>query len=509
MRTFPSLNHNISSTIESNLVQQIIGSKKAQKTFTSWNRLDIQNFLDAYKSHSNIHHHYHSEQLNRIPGKGANIILANHPTGISDAIVILETILKVRSDIKLFIPDHKSIPAPLSSFVIKHQDQQVHERSNVKKKAFGICKSYLEKGQCLVIFTSSKVLLDKKTHKRNQEAFWNPLVKELLTIHKGPVIPWAIKGKNSPIFYPLSKAHPLIHTGLIPRESLHRRFRPLYSSIGKPFKFKDDQTFNDVELKIRLMTSPQPNIIWPKLKFKAKSQPIIQETPASSLEEEISLLESPLITKGDHAIYITKASKSPQLIREIGRLREISFRKVKEGTGKEIDLDTYDKDFHHLILWDHNANCIVGAYRLGLGPELHKKGSYHSIFYDFYRKNEKNSELLRSTLVMGRAFVRPEYQQKIFPLFMLWQGIKIFVKQHPKIRYLIGQTSLPHSYKDYSKLLICQFMWRHHSDIDIRKHFVPYHPLRIRPNNLINQWIEESKPEARKDESKDADSNVP
>lgn len=495
MRTFPSLNHTISSTIESNLVQQIIGSKKAQKTFTSWNRLDTQQFLDAYKSHSNIHHHYLSEQLNRIPEKGASIILANHPTGISDAIVILETILKVRSDIKLFIPDHKSIPAPLSSFVIKHQDQQVHERSNDKKKAFGICKSYLEKGQCLVIFTSSKVLLDKKTHKRNQEAFWNPLVKELLTIHKGPVIPWAIKGKNSPIFYPLSKVHPLIHTGLIPRESLHRRFRPLYSSIGKPFKFKDDQTFNDVELKIRLMTSPQPNIIWPKLKFKAKSQPIIQETPASSLEEEISLLESPLITKGDHAIYITKASKSPQLIREIGRLREISFRKVKEGTGKEIDLDTYDKDFHHLILWDHNANCIVGAYRLGLGPELHKKGSYHSILYDFYRKNEKNSELLRSTLVMGRAFVRPEYQQKIFPLFMLWQGIKIFVKQHPKICYLIGQTSLPHSYKDYSKLLICQFMWRHHSDIDIRKHFVPYHPLRIRPNNLINQWIEESKPE--------------
>ena len=495
MRTLPSLNHSISSTLESTLVQQIIGSTKAQKIFTSWNHLDIQEFIEAYKKHSNIHHDFLPDQLSRIPEKGASIILANHPTGISDAVVILDTLLKIRSDVKLLIPKYESIPTPLSPYVITYEDQTLDQRLKPKEQAIDICTSHLENEYCLVIFTSGKVWLDKKAYKRNQEAFWSRLAKDLLIAHKGPVIPWAIKGKNSPIFYPLSKVHPLIHNGLIPRESLRRRFRPLYSSIGKPFKVRDDQTFNDVELKIRLMTSPQPKIIWPKVKIRVKTQPIIQETPTPTLEEEISLLASPILTKGDNAIYITKASKSPKLIREIGRLRELTFRKVKEGTGKEIDLDSYDKDFHHLILWDHKAKCIVGAYRLGLGPELHEKDSYHSILHDFYRQNEKTTELIRSTLVMGRAFVRPEYQQKIFPLFMLWQGIKIFVKQHPNIRFLIGQTSLPNSYKDYSKLLICQFMWRHHSDIDLRKHFVPYHPLRIRPNNLINQWIEDSKPE--------------
>jgi len=495
MRTLPSLNHSISSTLESTLVQQIIGSTKAQKIFTSWNHLDIQGFLEAYKKHSNIHHDFIPDQFTRIPEKGASIILANHPTGISDAVVILDTLLNIRSDVKLLIPEHESLPTPLAPYVITYEDQTLYQRHALKEQALDICASHLEKEHCLVIFTSGKVWLDKKAYKRNQEAFWSRLAKDLLIAHKGPVIPWAIKGKNSPIFYPLSKVHPLIHNGLIPRESLRRRFRPLYSSIGKPFKVRDDQTFNDVELKIRLMTSPQPKIIWPKVNIRVKTQPIIKETPTPSLEEEISLLASPLLTKGDNAVYITKASSSPLLIREVGRLRELTFRKVKEGTGKEIDLDSYDQDFHHLILWDHKAKCIVGAYRLGFGPELHKKGSYHSILHDFYRENEKISELLRSTLVMGRAFVRPEYQQKIFPLFMLWQGIKTFVKQHPKIRYLIGQTSLPNSYKDYSKLLICQFMWRHHSDIDLRKHFVPYHPLRIRPNNLINQWIEESKPE--------------
>lgn len=495
MRILSSFNQSISSTIESTLAHQTIGFTKAQKIFTSWNHLDTQEFLDAYKNHYNIQHHFLSEQLNRIPEKKATIILANQPTGISDAIVILDTILKVRSDIKLFIPDHKSFPAPLSSFIIKHQDQRLHERSKQRKKTIDICTSYLEKGQCLVIFISNKVLLDKKAYKKNQEVCWNPLVKELLTVHKGPVIPWAIKGKNSTMFYPLSKVHPIIYTGIIPRESLHRPFRPLYSSIGKPFKFIDNQTFNDIELKIQLMTSSQPKIIWPKVKLRAKLQPIIQEIPTPLLEEEISMLGPPLLTKGYNAIYITKGSKSLHLIREIGRLREITFRKVQEGTGKEIDLDTYDKDFHHLILWDQHAKCIVGAYRLGLGPELHEKKSYHSILHDFYRENEKNTELLRSTLVMGRAFVRPEYQQKIFPLFMLWQGIKMFVKEQPKIRYLIGQTSLPHSYKDYSKLLICQFMWQHHSDTELRRHFVPYHPLRIRPNNLIDKWVEGSKPE--------------
>jgi putative hemolysin len=495
MRTYPSLNHRISSTLESPLVQQIIGSTQANRVFSSWNHLNIHQFLEEYKRHSNIQHDFLPDQLIRIPGKGASIILANHPTGISDAIVILDTLLKVRSDVKLLIPKYVSIPSPLAPYVITYEDQTLNQRPKLKEQALNICLSHLEKEQCLVIFTSSKIWLDKKAYKRSQEAFWSPLAKDLLTAHKGLVIPWAIKGKNSPLFYSLSKVHPLIHTGLIPRESLRRRFRPLYSSIGKPFRVRDNQTFNDVELKIRLMTSPQPKINWPKGKIRAKTQPIIQEISTISLEEEISLLGSPLLRKGDNAIYITKASKGPHLIREIGRLRELTFRKVKEGTGKEIDLDSYDKDFHHLILWDHKAKCIVGAYRLGVGPELHEKGSYRSILHDFYRQNEKNTELLSSTLVMGRAFVRPEYQQKIFPLFMLWQGIKIFVKERPKIRYLIGQTSLPNSYKDYSKLLICQFMWRHHSDIDLRKYFVPYYPLRIRPNDLIEQWIEDSKPE--------------
>ena len=152
-------------------------------------------------------------------------------------------------------------------------------------------------------------------------------------------------------------------------------------------------------------------------------------------------------------------------------------------------------DFYHLILWDSEAHCIAGAYRLGMGPDLHKRPGYRSLLYDFYHKNEHSESILKQAMLMGRAFVIPSYQQKPFPLFLLWNGIMEVLKMRPDISYLIGQTSLPNTYHIYSKLLITEFLWKHFSDAENRKYFVPFHALRMRRNPLISRWVSLSKSE--------------
>lgn len=335
-------------------------------------------------------------------------------------------------------------------------------------------------------------------YKSDKDSFWDPIARDIIQKHDGFIVPWAIRGKNSPLFYQLSRIHPKLKHNLIPRESLKRRFRPIESAIGKPFKASDAHSLLDLELKIRLMSKRPALLDLPKVLPQFKNSRLKTIAPAINsaiLGEEIAQLGTPLVVKAHNEVYLSPPGKSIQLLNEIGRLREITFRQVGEGSGKERDLDEYDRDFYHLILWDSEAQCIAGAYRLGMGPDLHQRPGYRSILYDFYHKNAQTEHLLKNAMLMGRAFVIPSYQQKPFPLFLLWNGIMEVLKMRPDISYLIGQTSLPNTYHNYSKLLITEFLWKHFSDAENRKFFVPFHALRMRRNPLISQWVSLSKSE--------------
>jgi putative hemolysin len=162
---------------------------------------------------------------------------------------------------------------------------------------------------------------------------------------------------------------------------------------------------------------------------------------------------------------------------------------VNEGSGKDRDLDKYDEQFLHLILWDDEQKEIVGAYRLGDGIKLHEEKNYHSIMYDYYQKNNEIENVLNQSLILGRAFVREEYQQKAFPLFLLWQGITQYIKSSNKIKFVLGQTSLPNSYHPFTKALITGFIVKNHSNKDLMKHFNAYFPYKKEPNKLVSDWL--------------------
>lgn len=482
----------LESTIEQPLIQQILGKTRADDSYSSWDSLPIEEFLKAYKKKSGIEHFFDESQLSRIPSEGPTLIIANHPTGMTDALLILDSMIRYRRDVKVLLDiDYRPVRS-LNDYVISLDNPRFRDSNNFSKNTFSSAMDWMANGHCLVVFTRNSAMSEKRLFDNENRNFWHPTVKEIITSFNGPVVPWGINGKNSPLFYPLSMIHPNIKQSLLPRESLKRKFRPVQSRIGKAFKVSGDYTLDDIELKIRLITTKPPRIQWPAVRVQKKHQAIAEEIDKTLLSKEIEKLGKPITQKGMNLVFVTSKIESPNIVREIGRLREITFRSVNEGSGKSLDLDSYDEDFKHLVLWDSDARCIIGAYRLGVGPDLHKKKGYHAIIHDFYRQNETTESLLNQTLVMGRAFVREEYQQKIFPLFLLWQGIKLFVRQDDRIQYLMGQTSLPNSYQDSSKLLISQFIWKHHSNESFRKSFIPYFSLRLKTNKYIDRWVESS-----------------
>ncbi len=478
------------------ILSQLLGERKAKRVFDAWGNLNIDQFLLQYKIHSGVKHFISQTHIERIPKEGSLIILANHPTGIPDGLLILDTVLKKRRDVKLIV-DIDTYP----NDVLKDYTIAIHtdsKQTNLNTTALKQALDWLESGHCLVLFSNSEVDTSRQIFKRFSDNFWHPTAKKIILKNKGQVLPWAISGKNSILFYRLSRINPELKNALLARESLKRNRRPIYSVIGKAFRASDEHSINDLELKIRLMSKKTNSInikrFIPQL-TPVELEPISEEIPQNIIEEEIKQLGEAILTKGYNHVYLTTQSESPNTILEIGRLRELTFRNVNEGSGKSRDLDSYDREFKHLILWDSDAKKLVGAYRLGIGPILHKKPDYHNILYDFYEQNQRVEEILSDSMVMGRAFVAPDYQQKAFPLFMLWQGIHWVVQNNPEIKYLIGQTSLPNTFHDYSKRLITGFLWKHFSNHEKARYFKPFHPLKLKHNALIEDWLNNSHPD--------------
>jgi putative hemolysin len=210
---------------------------------------------------------------------------------------------------------------------------------------------------------------------------------------------------------------------------------------------------------------------------------LIAPIPKVLLQAEITALseECLLFKRGKFEVYLAPAALISNLLKEIGRLRELTFRAVGEGTGKKMDVDKYDKYYHNLFIWDTTAQRIVGGYRLGPGAAIYKaygtKGFYiNSLF------NIKNgfSKILRKSVELGRSYIVPDYQKNHFPLFLLWRGILTFLNQNPNYRYLIGPVSISKTYSDISKSMIIAFVKRYCYDSKNARYFearTPYKPI--------------------------------
>lgn len=208
-------------------------------------------------------------------------------------------------------------------------------------------------------------------------------------------------------------------------------------------------------------------------------QPIIDPIPTEELLAELTpdrLLRP--TNKGHNLIYVVTAHTAPAVMREIGRLREISFRQAGGGTGKDCDIDSYDlmtPPCRQLIVWDPESQQILGGYRYITGADIRflpdgRPRIATSHMFSF------SPEFIRSylpfTIELGRSFVRPEYQSSkagakaLYALDNLWDGLGALTVVHPEIRYLFGKVTMYPSYNRECRDLILYFLHRHFPDHD-------------------------------------------
>lgn len=209
--------------------------------------------------------------------------------------------------------------------------------------------------------------------------------------------------------------------------------------------------------------------------------PLASPIEPSVLADEISTIpyHQRLLTSGALSVYYAAAEQIPETLKEIGRLREETFRAVAEGTGKPRDLDRFDSFYIHLFVWNNKKKEIVGAYRLGktdvIVPHYGKKYLYtHTLF----KYGDKFLKELGPALEMGRSFIRVEYQKSYSSLLLLWKGIGLYVSLHPQYKILFGPVSISNSYHAYCRELMATFLKRTTSLPDLSKMVKPRNRFR-------------------------------
>ena len=210
-------------------------------------------------------------------------------------------------------------------------------------------------------------------------------------------------------------------------------------------------------------------------------QLVVPPVPKRILRKELESIseEYVLHRHQNFSMYCVPTPEIPNILLEIGRLREETFRKVGEGTGKSIDIDSYDRHFLQLFIWDHRTECIVGGYRIGKGRDiLASQGLKGFYIHSLFRMNEKMKPMLEVSIELGRSFIVSDYQRKPMSLFMLWKGILFFLLKNKEYRYMIGPVSISNSYSDLSKKILVEWITMNHKANDFDSSIFPRCPFK-------------------------------
>jgi putative hemolysin len=307
----------------------------------------------------------------------------------------------------------------------------------------------------------------------------------------------------------LSKISGTIRTAKLPSELLTQGSRIIKVRIGKAISVKDQAEHQDIHefhafirKKTYMLANPFQGegtlIKKPNLKLPKQPKEIIAPVTTGKIIEEIEQLrdtDSRLLSSKNYEVFFASSKQIPSILREIGRLREITFRAVGEGTNNAIDLDDYDNFYHHMFLWDSRNNVVVGAYRMGLGKNIYKDYGIDGFYINtLFRLEPELYTMMEQTIEMGRAFIIKEYQQKPMPLFLLWKGIVHVTLRYPEYKYLMGGVSISNQFSNFSKSLMIEFMKSHYYDPYLAQYIHPKKEYKVKLNDADKDFVfDESK----------------
>jgi len=487
------------------ILMEVMKINEVNKVFQKAKHLSGISFIDKILQVIGIKVEFDEKELKNLPQNGAFIVIANHPYGGIEGLILLKILFMKRPDAKLMANFLlKKIPNLSEHFIAVNPFETIEHSSSIS----GIKKTLemLQSGIPIGIFPAGEVSTFKANTQQITDKLWHPVVGKLIAKANVPVIPVYFHGNNGLLFNLLSFIHPALRTAKLPSELFNKRGHTIRLRIGKailPSDLKYQQNPSKLLDYLRTKTyalgaglENQRSLFNPRNIFKVKKIPqtIIQAIDNQKIEKEIEgLKEFKIWTEKNYEVYISPCSELPTIIQEIGRLREITFREVGEGTNKATDLDEYDVYYNHLFIWDKESKLIVGAYRIGKGDEIFysygKKGFYVN---ELFKIKEKFYPILRQSLELGRSWVRKEYQQKPLPLFLLWKGILKYLIDNPHYLYLIGPVSISNNFSKLSKSLIVDFIIKNHFDHELAAYVRPRKKFKLDFSKIDKDLLLES-----------------
>ncbi|MFY8160533.1 MAG: lysophospholipid acyltransferase family protein [Candidatus Kapaibacteriota bacterium] len=409
-------------------------------------------FIDELFETLDFSYYLTNKDKQKIPSEGRLIIVANHPLGALDGLTLLKAVSEVRKDVKIVANDVLQHITNLNDLFISID---IYSTKSYKKNV-ELIESALKKEEVLIFFPAAEV--SRLSIKGILDKDWQRGAIKFAKKFNSPILPIFIQGKNSISFYLFSFLNKNFSSALLPREMFKQKSKSITLYVGNiiPASSINQSNLNErAEIKLLkkhtyLIGKNKPEI------FKTEKNII---HPVAKKEIKFELLKSELlgVTKDNKKIYLCDYPNSENVLKEISRLRELTFRKVGEGTGKKYDLDIFDRYYKHIVLWDEDELEIVGSYRLGVTKELIEMGGkdylYNSQLFEF---SNQMDYFFENSLELGRSFVQQKYWGTN-ALDYLWQGIGAFLSKYNEIRYLIGAVSISGNYHEDAKHLIVAY----------------------------------------------------
>ncbi len=458
---YPNIKNNkLLNASLSKFAKTVVHEKTINDFLQKYDHLKGFEFVDAVLEYFNFNYSLSESELENIPTSGRVVIVSNHPLGSLDGFSLLKLIGKVRPDVKIvandFLAEFKSIESLLIT-INNFKDKQTKESiSNIY--------DHLNNDGALIIFPAGEV--SRMTPKGVRDGKWQKGFLKFAMRTNSPILPIYVGAKNSKTFYSVSTLNKKISTLLLSHEMFKQKNKLINIKIGelipneniKPSSLKTDGV---VELYRQHVYQLK------KGRTLFKTQKAIAHPESTKLiKKELKNAELLGETKDGKKIYLYANTEESIILKEIGRLREVAFRKVGEGANQRRDLDRYDKYYKHIVLWDEDDLEIVGSYRIGECKEIIDKfgvdGLYNTTLFDF---SDKFLNLLPDSIELGRSFVQPKYWGTR-ALDYLWYGIGAYLKNNPQIKYMFGPVSLSATYSQICKDVIFNFFDNYFADTE-------------------------------------------
>ena len=486
------------------ILMKVLKISTLNKIYNRNKHLTDLDFINGLLNEFEIQFEIPEEDLRRIPKQGSFITISNHPLGGIDGILLLKLLLERRPDFKIIANFLLHRIAPLKPYVMPVNPFEQHKDAKSSISGFKNALQHIANEHPLGIFPAGevstyrdgKLLVDKP---------WEMAAMKLIKKAEVPVVPIYFHAKNSKLFYRLAKLSDTLRTAKLPSELLTQKERIIKVRIGNPISVADQKEHKNLDdftdflrKKTYVLANPfekkklLENI--PKtLKIPKAPKKIAGPIPVSSMIEEINTVrkqDKRLLISKNYEVFLAQAELIPNILQEIGRLREITFREVGEGSNNATDLDKFDSYYHHMFLWDNDKQKIAGAYRMGLGSEIFAQFGIDGFYLqDLFRFEPELYDMMSKSIEMGRAFIIKQYQQRPMPLFLLWKGIVHTTLRHPEHKFLIGGVSISNKFSEFSKSLMIEFMKSNYYDPYVAQYINPKKEYKVKLKDADKDFI--------------------